>query len=273
MGIPVSSLSCPGWNFAQEGEEAGGSCDEKSRNRRGKSSSLLVVGLAQRQSLHGIETLAKTSPDFVMPNQQLSPSISIDVINTTRADVLWSQIRKNSAKKQEEDILGCVPLNDCSVWPAAGKEIKDGWLRNSGRIRTQKDEIARMLSLQKTAVAEKACEFLTSYPIALWRTTLSLICNSFVFFICKAVFKIAANVFALRLQFQTALLLYFTVTVSLGVSKTEVIKSCCVKKVLALVQSQRAKMMRRVIQGILPVVYEVEQCISSQWWSLLIHQP
>jgi len=159
MGIPISSLSCPGWDLAREGEKAGGCFDEKSQNRRGKSSSLLVVGLAQRQSLHGIETLAKASPDFAMPNQQLSPSISIDVINTTLAEVLWSQIPKNAEKTLEEDIVGCVPLNNCSVWPAAGKEVKDGWLRTSGRTRTRKDEMLRKLGLQKTAVAEKACCF------------------------------------------------------------------------------------------------------------------
>jgi len=271
MGIPISSLSCPGWDLAREGEKSGGCFDEKSQNRRGKSSSLLVVGLAQRQSLHSIETLARASPDFAMPNQQLSPSISIDVINTTLAEVLWSQIPKNAEKTLEEDIVGCVPLNNCSVWPAAGKEVKDGWLRNSGRTRTRKDEMLRMLGLQKTAVAEKACEFLSSYPFFLW--TLSLTCNPFVFFILKAAFKIAVKVFALLSPFQTALLLYLTVTVSLGVSTTVVIKSCFVKKVLALVQLQRAKMTRRLIQDILPVVYEVEQYISSQWWSLLINQP
>ncbi len=181
MGIPISSLSCPGWDVAQnEVFGAGGSCDKTSRIKRGKSSSLLVVGLAQRQSLNNIETLAKASPDFAVPNQQLSPAISIDVISTTHAELLWSQMLK-SAEEMKEGEIACVPLNDCSVWPAAGKEVRDGWLRNSGRKRSHKEEMLGMLGLQNISVAEKSCEFLSAYHISQSSETLSSTCNSFVF--------------------------------------------------------------------------------------------
>ena len=100
VDAPIRSLSCPGWGGSESIIQ-----------------SLLVVGTEQRQ-------YANTRRDQTSPNNELSPAISLEMINASLAETLWRKAKNEVDDKDTKHI----PLGDCSVWPAAGMELKYGWL-------------------------------------------------------------------------------------------------------------------------------------------------
>jgi len=145
---PIRSVSSPGWGSP----------------RRDKGA-LLVVGTERRlRENANQDTMSGMFPST--PHHSLSPAISLEVINATLAEKYWCQI-KNSEVGQSEVLSefspnggNCVSMYDCSIWPAAGKEIKDGWIRGSLRRGVDpKDGLYSMLGLQRTSVTNQICCF------------------------------------------------------------------------------------------------------------------
>ncbi|KAL9188557.1 hypothetical protein ACHAXT_006935 [Thalassiosira profunda] len=143
--VPVRSISCTGWANSDEGEAA-------------TNAALLAVGLEQRQrdraSQDAMHAMAPSVPHF-----SLSPAISLEVINVTLAEEQW---RKKGGGEADE----YASLYDCGVWPAAGKEIKDGWMRGSPMRRgiDPRDKLYQILGVQRTSVTNKICCFEGSRP-------------------------------------------------------------------------------------------------------------
>ncbi|EED91595.1 predicted protein [Thalassiosira pseudonana CCMP1335] len=134
LGVPVRSLSSPGWGCGQTNEQL----------------SPVVVGLEQRQSESGprYEGMAEKI------HHDLSPAISLEVINTSVAEIVWNETTGNVEKESADQ---CIALQDCTVWPAPGMEIKDGWIRNSAM--STKDSVFAKLGLKRVSVTSKICCF------------------------------------------------------------------------------------------------------------------
>jgi hypothetical protein len=137
--VPIRSLSSFG-SRCQNNETAG--------------QSLLVVGLERRENaLHQVSMNGIGPP---IQNHALSPAISLEVI--APADEHWS--RMNHATGTKVNDTHCIRLQDCSVWPTPGKEIKDGWMRGSSpRGIDPRDKLFVSLGLQRTSVTNKICSF------------------------------------------------------------------------------------------------------------------
>ena len=142
---PVKAVSSPGWEQTTE----------RTENAKVQDA-LLVVGIEQCQREDPSQSSMKAvSPDS-SSHYSLSPAISLEVMNATLAEQFWDQIKQS----EPFDPYKCISLYDCSVWPAAGKEIKDGWMRGSSMRRgvDPRDKLFGMLGLQRTSVTNKLCE-------------------------------------------------------------------------------------------------------------------
>lgn len=131
---PIRSLSCPGWG-----------------ETKAKAQSLLVVGTEQRQ--HANATRDYGAP---LPHNGLSPAISLDMINTSLLESIW----RKSNNKGDPSSKKVVPLLDCSVWPAAGMELKDGWLRSTTKMKPDiNQQLFNSTNLQRASATSKLCEY------------------------------------------------------------------------------------------------------------------
>ncbi|KAL7531219.1 hypothetical protein ACHAXR_003908, partial [Thalassiosira sp. AJA248-18] len=133
--VPIRSISSPGW---------GRPSDEKAEKLM--EDALLVVGLEHRQREDGQNSMNAMAPS--VPHYSLSPSLSLEMINATLAEKYWCRIRPGS------DPSKYISLYDCSVWPAAGKEIKDGWIRGAPLTRgiDPRDKLFGTLGLQRSSI-------------------------------------------------------------------------------------------------------------------------
>jgi hypothetical protein len=136
---PIRSLSCPGWGGA-----------------KAKVNSLLVVGTEQRQNANAMRDSGTSS----LPNHELSPAISLDMINASLAESMWrkrSNTGDSSSNKTNND--KGIRLSDCSVWPAAGMELKDGWLRSKTKRKPDvKQQLFNTADLLRVSTTSKLCK-------------------------------------------------------------------------------------------------------------------
>jgi hypothetical protein len=131
LDAPIRSLACPaGWGESE--------CIIQS---------LLVVGTEQRQ-------YANTRRDQTSQNNELSPAISLEMINASLAETLW---RKAKNKVDDKDTKH-IPLCDCSVWPAAGMELKYGWLHSSTKP-DMKQKPINTIEQHRGSATSKICEY------------------------------------------------------------------------------------------------------------------
>ena len=131
---PIRSLSCAGWGGTKT-----------------NAHSLLVVGTEQRQ-------YANATRDYgaPLPQHDLSPAISLDMINASLAESMW----RKSNDKGDSSSNKAVPFSDCSVWPAAGMELKDGWLRSTTKIKPDsKQQLFNSADLQRISATRKLREY------------------------------------------------------------------------------------------------------------------
>jgi hypothetical protein len=141
IAVPIRSIACPGWSSSLAGGEP--------------SSSLLVMGLMQRQQENGLCGAELNRTGLKSNYQELSPAISLEVIDAALTQKYWSHMKSGESCKHDTRDL-CVTLNDFSVWPAAGMEIKDGWTRNDDHTR---DSLCRALGLRSVSITNKICKF------------------------------------------------------------------------------------------------------------------
>jgi hypothetical protein len=137
--VPICSLSSSGWGWLSNEES---------------NIALLVVGTECRgNSLHQV-SMNGIGPS--VSHHSLSPAISLEVLNATLAEILWSKMSTGLNGKGNK----CISLHDCSVWPSPGKEIKDGWLRGSSRRGMDtRDKLFATLGLKKTSITSKICQY------------------------------------------------------------------------------------------------------------------
>lgn len=142
--VSVRSLSSPGWGRQSEEES---------------QIELLVVGLERREN--AIHQVCMNGIGPSLPHHSLSPALSLEVINAALAEKIWSQT-KNATGVNADDTK-CIFLHDCSVWPAAGKEINDAWMRGATRRGMDpRDKLFRTLGLQRTSITSKICQYESS---------------------------------------------------------------------------------------------------------------
>ncbi len=130
---PIRSLSCPGWG-----------------ETKAKAHSHLVVGTEQRQ-------YANATRDYgaPLPHNKLSPAISLDMINASLLESIW----RKSSEKGDTSSKKVVPLSDCSVWPAAGMELRDGWLRSTTKMKPDpKQHLFNSTDLRRASTTSKLRE-------------------------------------------------------------------------------------------------------------------
>ena len=139
LNVPIRSLSSPGWV-------------KSSKNEHQMKHALLVVGLEQRQRENATVQAPMNGLGPSAQYHSLSPAISVEVINTTLAEEIYSNVKSSSGN--------CISFHDCSVWPASGREIKDGWMRGGGVRRGSADARDKLFeTLQRTSVTNKICKF------------------------------------------------------------------------------------------------------------------
>ena len=102
-----------------------------------RRSTLLFLGTEQLQR-NGYKTTSYTATC-----RTLSPSVSIEVVDTSLVKKIWD---KTGA---------VVDLSCCSIWPAAGKEMKDGWTRNPDFAGSS--GLYDKLDLITTSVTDRMC--------------------------------------------------------------------------------------------------------------------
>ena len=125
--VPIRSICSPG---------GGWECSSKKGARKDP---LLIVGLEYRLCLNATPSVQ---------HHVLSPAISLEAINATLCE--------NYTRTDGPGFNKCISLNECSVWPAPGKEIKDGWTRRAPLRRGSFP--FEMLGVQRTSVTNKICE-------------------------------------------------------------------------------------------------------------------
>jgi hypothetical protein len=137
--IPVRSLSSSGWGWLG---------DEDARI------ALIVVGTeCPENSLHQVGMNGLGPP---VSHHSLSPALSLEVLNATLAESLWS-IKSTGVKKDDNKY---ITLHDCGVWPSPGNEIKDGWLRGSSRKGMDpRDKLFGTLRRKRTSTTSKLCQY------------------------------------------------------------------------------------------------------------------
>ena len=140
--VPIRSVTSAGWATPSDAYGA-----------------LLVVGTEQTQ--HRGANFEPMNRAMVpsLPHHSLSPSISLDVVNATLAEHYWCQMRRNHTEEDDCDDAKCISLHDCGVWPAPGREIKDGWMRVNGRGVDPRDKLYGMLGLPRTSITSHVCCF------------------------------------------------------------------------------------------------------------------
>ncbi len=129
VDAPIRSLSCPGWSGSESIIQ-----------------SLLVVGTEQRQ-------YANTRRDQSSPNNELSPAMSLEMINASLAESLWRKAKNEFDPKDTKHISLC----DCSVWPAAGMELKYGWLHR--KVPDVKQKPNNTIEQHRGSATSKICEY------------------------------------------------------------------------------------------------------------------
>jgi hypothetical protein len=134
INAPIRSVVCLGWN---------------SSLTYNKAHSLIAIGLMHRSSEMKLYESGTKDKDLY-----LSPAISLEVIDTSLAQEFWLR-SKIEACKNDRNSTSNIPLSECSVWPAAGMEVKDGWTRDSAQIHSLQN-----LGLRGVSVTNKMCEFL-----------------------------------------------------------------------------------------------------------------
>jgi hypothetical protein len=137
--VSVRSLSSPGWGWPQV--------------------ALLVVGMECCEN--AIRQVCMNGIGPSLPHHSLSPALSLEVINVTLAENFCSQMKNATGVNAEG--TKCISLHDWSVWPAAGKEIKDGWMRGATRRGMDpREKLFRTLGLQRTSITSKICQYESS---------------------------------------------------------------------------------------------------------------
>jgi hypothetical protein len=139
---PIRSLSCPGWSSSLV---------------RSKAQSLLVIGTMQRAST-GSRFYDFNRAGSKHKNLELSPAVSLEVIDTTIAQENWlgAKAEKGADKDGNATHSLTVPINECSVWPGAGMEIKDGWMRDC-----PKELVRQTRGPRSVSVTNAICELVT----------------------------------------------------------------------------------------------------------------
>ena len=133
---PIRSLSCPGWGGAQ---------------------SFIAVGTEQRQYTNAMRDCGSS-----LPNQELSPAISLDMINASLVESMWRKRSNKGDPIRNKTNDKSIPLSDCSVWPAAGMELKDGWLRSTTKRKPDvKQQLVNAADLQRVSSTSKLCKYYT----------------------------------------------------------------------------------------------------------------
>ena len=122
---PIRALSSPGWDGIKE-----------------QAPSLLVVGTERRQ--HGT----------ILSNQNSPPGISLDMINVSLAESKWNE--RNSTELPSSNKV--ISLSECSVWPAAGMELKDGWLRGTSTRKHDAKHQLNAVNVQDVSTTGKICK-------------------------------------------------------------------------------------------------------------------
>ncbi|KAL3805121.1 hypothetical protein HJC23_003349 [Cyclotella cryptica] len=142
MAVPIRSIACPGWS---------------SSFTDGTPPSLLVIGLMQRQQ----ESSLYDATGLKSKYQELSPAISLEVIDAALVQDNWLRLKQEESDQKHDAADLCVMLNDFSVWPAAGMEIKDGWTRSDVPTR---ETVSRALGLRSCSTTNKICHFIDDHP-------------------------------------------------------------------------------------------------------------
>jgi hypothetical protein len=107
-------MCCPGWSSSLV---------------ENKAQSLLIIGTMQRLSNRLYDSNRKGSKH---KNIEMSPAVSLEVIDTSIAQENWLGVKAEHQGLDNTKSLS-IPMYECSVWPAAGMEIKDGWTRDSSK--------------------------------------------------------------------------------------------------------------------------------------------
>jgi hypothetical protein len=111
---PIRSMSCPGWSSSLV---------------ENKAQSLLIIGTMRRSSTRLYDSNRKGSKH---KNIEMSPAVSLEVIDTSIAQENWLGVKAEHQGLDNTKSLS-IPIYECSVWPAAGMEIKDGWTSDSSK--------------------------------------------------------------------------------------------------------------------------------------------
>jgi len=154
LEAPVRAVSSPGWRGW--GREAASPRD----------GAPLVVGTerrpreaARREARHG----ARPSPS----HRAWSPALSLEAIDASLAEREFLRRRRprqapdrGRGPAAPSDDGPVVPLGDCGVWPAPGREMKDGWTRGARRRGVDpRDELYDRLGVRPSSVTNRICCF------------------------------------------------------------------------------------------------------------------
>lgn len=143
--VPIHSITCPGWDPNVAGI---------------KAQYLLALGLMQRSTpenrIYGVDRAESKNHYQNLPP---SPAISLEVIDASLAHEHWLHAKQEEAhsscinNSQNEPCI--ISLAECSVWPAAGMEVRDGWIRDA----SLKKGHHQHLGSRNVFVINKMCEF------------------------------------------------------------------------------------------------------------------
>ena len=136
INVPIRSMTCPGWSPSLVNK---------------KMQSLISIGLMQSSSEEN-RMYGADPTKFRSTNQDLPPAISLEVIDASLAQEYWHKQQKEyksgtTTNNQPSTILLC----ECSVWPQAGMEVRDGWTR-------AKEKVRQNLSKNPSIIINKMCE-------------------------------------------------------------------------------------------------------------------
>ena len=69
-------------------------------------------------------------------NQDLPPAMSLEVIDASLAQEHWQkQLIEYKSETTTNNQPPAILLSECSVWPQAGMEVRDGWTRRKEKVR------------------------------------------------------------------------------------------------------------------------------------------
>lgn len=120
INVPIRSMTCPGWSTSFVNK---------------KVQSLISIGLVQRSSeenrMYGADRTR-----FRGTNQDLPPAMSLEVIDASLAQEHWQkQLIEYKSETTTNNQPPAILLSECSVWPQAGMEVRDGWTRRKEKVR------------------------------------------------------------------------------------------------------------------------------------------